>query len=123
MRGKKGSATAIIIIIIIVIFLGWIVHEGAKECKSNSDCRDNQYCSSQFTCEDFPTIEYGSPQVSNSFAWIIGISLIIAALIMKWDTIFKKKEKKSSEEEKKKEPNMEYHGEEKGEYQDELDEE
>lgn len=84
----------IIVIIIIVIFLGWLIHEGWKECRVDSDCRENQYCTSTFECKDIPVIEKVSPQFVNftGVAWIIGLCLIAAALILKWDSIFKRKQ-------------------------------
>ena len=93
---KKGDIGfgAVIVIIIIVIFLGWLINQGWKECRVDSDCGSDQYCTSQFTCKNIPVIEKSSPSQAGDYtniAWIIGLSLIIAALIMKWDSFFPKK--------------------------------
>jgi hypothetical protein len=117
----------IIVIIIVVLALGWLVNEGWKECRVDSDCKSGQYCSSKFECNDIPVIEKTSRQsyISNLGAWVIGISLIVAAIIMKWDTFYgmfggKKIEKSGKDEyvDLSKSANVE----EKGLYQDFLDE-
>jgi hypothetical protein len=94
----------IIVILIIVVFLGWLVNEGWKECRVDSDCKTNQYCTSQFECKDIPVIEKVSPQNVNynSVAWIIGLCLVAAALNLKWDSIFPKKEAPKSNPQKTK---------------------
>lgn len=99
MINKKGDIGlgVIIVIILIILFLGWLVSQGWKECRSNSECKDNQYCGSDFSCHEIPVIvktEQVAPPVDyTSVAWIIGFCLIIAAIIMKWDVIFKRREK------------------------------
>ena len=96
----------IIVILIIVLALGWLVNEGYKECHNDSDCADNQYCTSGFECKDIPQPTQASPKqsiISDYGAWVVGLSLIVAAVIIKWETFFpflKKKEKKKQEKDK-----------------------
>jgi len=91
MMNKKADIGLgiILVIIIIVIFLGWLVNEGWKECRADNDCKQNQYCTSQFTCKDIPVREKFSPSapVSDDAAWILGVALVIAALILKFDSV------------------------------------
>ena len=96
------------------MFLGWLVNEGWKECRADSDCKSNQYCSSKFDCRDIPVMEKASPGSSSLVgpAAIVGFSLVAAALIMKWETLFGKK---------KKEKHKEHHAEKEGLYEKELE--
>jgi uncharacterized protein YpmB len=128
MLNKKADAViTLLIIIIIVIFLAWLINQGWKECRVDSDCEDKQYCGSDFSCHDFKVIEVQKSSPSsvnyNVAAWIIGISLILAALIMKWDTIFKKKKKEKKTEEKEEyiDLSKSHNAEDKGLYQEDLD--
>ena len=115
---KKGEVVllTILIIIIIIVILGWFVREGIKECRSDSECRDGEYCDSRFECRQIPVITQtvqASPSVDyNNAAWIIGIALVIAAVIMKWDTLFKRKRPK----------NKQHHAEDEGLYEDYMEE-
>ena len=121
-KKADGGLTAIIIIIIIVLAIGWLVNEGYKECRSDSDCSDTEYCGSDFSCHQHKVIkESAAPININTAAWVIGISLIIAAIIMKWDTIFKKKKKKKKEEDEYIELSHSKNAEDKGQYEDFLE--
>ncbi len=97
MKGKRADIGlgVILVIIIVVLFFGWLINEGWKECRVNSDCKTDQYCGSDFGCHDLQVIKQSasaSPPVNyTAVAWIIGLCLIIAAIIMKWDTIFSKR--------------------------------
>lgn len=120
----------IVVILIIAIFLGWLVREGWKECRVDSDCGEGKYCTSQFECKQIPVIEKTSPSnqftAGNSTAWIIGICLIIAAIIMKWDSIagaFRKKAAKKMVREEYVDLSKKYHSEDKGMFQEELEKE
>jgi hypothetical protein len=125
---KKGDVGlgAIIVIILIIIFLGWLINEGWKECRVDSDCKEAQYCTSQNTCKDIPVIEKTSPNTAinyNYAAWVIGLSLIVAALIMKWDTLFgKKKKKDDKKEDKYVDLSKSHKAEDKGLYEEYIDE-
>ncbi|MDO8480806.1 MAG: hypothetical protein Q7S65_03215 [Nanoarchaeota archaeon] len=90
---KKGEVTlaVIVLIVIIIVFLGWMMKEGWKECQNNSDCKGTEYCGSDFSCHEFKVITLSPRDRSYDTAWIIGICIIIAAIIFKWDSFFKKK--------------------------------
>lgn len=94
---KKSQAglTAIVIIIIALVFLGWLVKIGSRECNSNKDCEENQYCGSDFACHKIPIIEKTSTIVKRSYTapvLIVCLTIIILAIIWKWETIFRKRE-------------------------------
>lgn len=92
MKNKKadGGLTAVVIIVIILVFLGWLMKVGYRECNGNKDCSDDEYCGSDFSCHKIPVIEK-TPTVVNydlKFpAIFIGISIVIAAIILRWEKI------------------------------------
>lgn len=94
MLGKKadGGFTAVVIILIVIVFLGWLVNMGQRECSSNKECKDKQYCGSDFACHDVPVIEkittptiiqrdYSS--LKGPFT-VLGLAAIITALILRF---------------------------------------
>ncbi len=92
---KKADAglTAIVIIVVILVFLSWLVNISQRECQSNKDCSDEQYCGSDFACHKIPVIvrESNPVVVQRDFtgaAWIIGIALVVTAIIFNFDRIF-----------------------------------
>ena len=97
MKKAEGMLGAIVIVLIVIIFFVWLIGEAQKECRRDSDC-NNGICNSNFECVSIQ--KSNSAQNFNTGALILGVALIIAALIMKWDKIFGKKEKKELEEEK-----------------------
>ncbi|MBD3164621.1 hypothetical protein GF323_05470 [Candidatus Woesearchaeota archaeon] len=121
------SLGAIILVIIIVVFLGWLINEGSKDCRADADCEKTQYCGADFACHDHKVIreEKASPLIANNAAWVIGLSLIIAALIFKWDSIFhwarKDKKNKSKNKEEYIDLSKSHKAEEKGLYEKELE--
>ena len=100
-KKADGGLTIVLIVIIIVIFIGWLVALGSKECKKNADCSNGFYCGSDFSCHQIPVIE--KTVVKNNFvvpSIIIGIAIIIAAIILKWNKLpFRKKEESKEESE------------------------
>lgn len=87
---KKSEAglVAVLIIIVIVFFLGWIINLSQRECKSNRDCGSESYCGSDFSCHTYPTIQ--KTVVQYNFFWpavILGIAVIAAMMIYRWDKI------------------------------------
>jgi len=103
-KRADGGLTVVLVVIIVVIFLGWLANLGSKECRSNTDCGNEFYCGSDFACHQIPVIE--KTIVQNNLvvpSIIIGIAIVIAALILRWNKsslknkIFAKKE--STEEE------------------------
>jgi len=97
MKKAEGMIGVIVIVLIISITIVWIVSEAQKECRKDSDC-NNGICNSNFECVSLP--KSSTTQNFNTAALILGISLIIVALIMRWDRFFGKKEKKDTEEKK-----------------------
>ena len=90
---KKGEVTlaVIVLIIVIIVFVGWMMREGWKECRSNRDCGETEYCGADFSCHEYKIVQVPSPSDrTTSTAWIIGIAIIIAAIILKWDSIFRR---------------------------------
>jgi len=74
----------------------WIVNR--RECNSNSDCSQDQYCGSDFSCHNIPVIEKTIVKRSWTLPILIICSTIVAlAIIFKWETLFGKKEKKVKE--------------------------
>jgi len=124
---KKGQTLeSVVIIIIIILFLGWLINEGWKECRIDSDCSENQYCTSQFECKDVPVIEKSAPVPmlnSNSAAWVVGLCLIIAALIMKWDTLFKGRKIEKNKKAEYVDLTHSFNAAEEGLYEDEIEKE
>ena len=95
-KKADGGLTAIVIIIIIIVFLGWLVNLGGRECNSNKDCREDSYCGSDFNCHEIPVIERTTTVTKRSPTapmLIISLTLIILAIIFRWEKIFKKREK------------------------------
>ncbi len=88
MRTKKAEAWlgAIFIIIIILLFLAWIVTYAQRECNSNEDCAKDSYCGSDFDCHRHPIIMQEKIISQNDYtgaAFILGLSLVVAALILR----------------------------------------
>lgn len=127
---KKGAwLEALVIIIIVLAFAGWLINESWKECRSDSDCKSGQYCSSRFECRDIPKIvEKASPIMSTQSALILSVAIIVAAIILKLGNPFKKEKKIEEKHHKEEKPHKEtkeekYNAEEEGLYDDTLDEE
>ncbi len=97
-KKADGGLTAIVIIIIIIVFLGWLVNLGGRECSSNKDCREDSYCGSDFNCHEIPIIERTTTVTKRSPTapiLIISITLIILAVIFRWEKMFGKREPKA----------------------------
>ena len=83
---KSEALTAVLIVLVIAVFLGWLINLGSRECYSNNDCGNGQYCGSDFACHQIPTIE--KTVVQNSFiipSIIIALAIIIASIILKYN--------------------------------------
>jgi len=114
-RKADGGLTAIIIIIVIIVFLGWLINLGGRECNSNKECNEDSYCGSDFNCHEYPNVKTEVTKVSITLPiLIISITLIILALIWRWENIFgkvkigKKKDKTNPEETTKENPEAYY---------------
>jgi len=95
-KKADGGLTAIVIIVIILVFIGWLVKLNNRECTKDRDCGIESYCGSDFTCHRIPIIEKTNSIVQYDLKWpsvIIGISVIIAAIIIKGGKIPFRKEK------------------------------
>jgi len=91
-RKADGGLTAIIIILVIILAIGWLVNITSRECNSNKDCKEDQYCGSDFSCHNIPVIEKTTTKRSYTApVLIICITLIILAIIWRWEKIFGKK--------------------------------
>ena len=91
---KSEAGLAIVIVIMAVLFFfGWLINFSQMECRSNKDCGSEAYCGSDYSCHTYPTIQ--KTVVQYNFLWpsiIIGIAIVIAAIIFRWDKISAKKE-------------------------------
>ena len=100
---KKADAglIAVIVIIITMLSLGWITNLASRECSSNKNCNSDEYCGSDFACHQIPVIERTTTITQNNFVLpsiIIGISIVMAALILKYKKLksrFKKPDEKA----------------------------
>jgi len=100
---KKGDGglVAIVIILIAVIFLGWLVVLGGRECNSNKDCKDDSYCGSDFSCHKYPIIEKTVTVTKGGYTLptiIASITIVVLAIIVRWEKMFGKKENKAAAE-------------------------
>ena len=101
-KTSEAGLTLIIGLIILVLLFGWAVNYSQRECKSNRDCGSESYCGSDFACHQYPNIQ--KTVIQYNFLWpsiIIGIAIVIAALIFRWNQIKPKEESKQIEEEQK----------------------
>lgn len=103
MWGRKADgAVAIMAILLIVVIIIWIVQavDASRECKSDEQCAEEQYCTSEFKCKDIPVIEKEIIVEKTNIprtALFLGLAIIIAALIIR----FGKKENNGEEGSKK----------------------
>lgn len=102
MLNKKGIAelALIVIIVIIIIAIGSFINFTNRECNGNNDCREDQYCGSDYSCHNIPVIKK-EPKVTNinllPAAFVLGIAGIIITIILRFDKLaphFKRKPKK-----------------------------
>ena len=97
---KKSEAglAVILILVIVLFFFGWLIDIGQRECRTNKDCGSEAYCGSDFSCHSFPTIQ--KTVIQNNFVFpsiIIGIAIVIAAIIFRWDKLRREETKKVEE--------------------------
>ena len=90
---KKADGGFSLIITVVAIFLvvWWLVSVSQRECNKNTECNSESYCGSDFACHQYPNIQKTVIQY-NFFlpSVIVAIALILAAVILRWDSIFKK---------------------------------
>jgi hypothetical protein len=82
-KNKKGDIFSLItLVLILIILVSYGVKVSSRECSSNADCRDNQYCGSDYKCHNLRTITvYKQDLILPSI--IIAIALIAGAVILK----------------------------------------
>lgn len=98
---KKADAglAVILILVIALFFFGWVINVGQRECKSNSECGSEAYCGSDFACHPYPTIQKTVVQYNFLVpSIIIGIAIVAAAAILRWDMLMRKGQKRAGEE-------------------------
>lgn len=79
---KKASlAVAVVIVIALFIIFAQIISLSKRECSFDRDCASDSYCGSDYQCHKYPVITETNYVPA---ALIIGISLIIAAVILRW---------------------------------------
>ena len=96
MRSKKGQTIWILYTLgTVIAFFGlfWIYYQlsAVEECSGlNPSCAENQYCSVDFKCHDFPNLEKITLQKETiksykiaAGVWFVLISLVVAYLILR----------------------------------------
>lgn len=92
---KKSEAGLVTVLIIVIglFFFGWLINVSQRECKTNRDCGSEAYCGSDFSCHQFPIIQKTVVQYNLlGSSIIIGLAIVIAAVIFRWDKIIGRKE-------------------------------
>lgn len=90
---KKGNAVAIVAVVLaFIILIMFLINIASRECKNNNDCAQNQYCSTDYECHEFPAQVVVKETNYIPAALIIGVALIIAAYIFRGGKLPWKKE-------------------------------
>lgn len=80
-KSKRGELVSIItLVLLILIIIGYGVKISGRECSSNTDCKETQYCGSDYKCHDLKIIKV----YKHDFifpAIILGVAIIIGAVI------------------------------------------
>lgn len=88
-KHKKSEIglTVIVLFIVAAMFFAWVFNVSQRECSTNKDCGSESYCGSDFSCHQYPIIQKTVVQY-NFFvpSIIIGIAIIIAAVIFRWNS-------------------------------------
>jgi hypothetical protein len=81
---KKGNALGAVAIILAMVILGiFLITIAQRDCNSNRDCSDNSYCGSDHECHQYPDKIIVEEHNFLFPAFVLGVSLIISAYIMK----------------------------------------
>jgi beta-lactamase regulating signal transducer with metallopeptidase domain len=98
MKSKKGTEAVFVVVwvmgaLLVFVIIGFFLSFNSRECNSNDDCKEDQYCGYDFKCHNHPVIvkevvNYKFPTA----AMILGICLVISAIIFR----AKRKEKQSA---------------------------
>lgn len=78
---KKANAVVLVIAIIALLIIFWKIGDlASRECSLDKECNEESYCGSDFKCHKYPTITKHNYVPA---AFIIGVSVVIAAYILK----------------------------------------
>jgi len=87
LRSKKGIAWGGIFAFLIIIGAVLAFSDTTnKECSKDSQCGENKYCGSDFSCHQIPTVTIQKTEILTDYttpAALIAISIVFAALIVK----------------------------------------
>ncbi len=90
---KSEIGLGVIVLIVVILFsLGWVINLNQRECRSNKDCDSEAYCGSDFSCHSYPNIQ--KTVIQYNLFWsavIIGMAIIAATIMSRWDKISKEK--------------------------------
>ena len=82
-KNKKGEvASVILLIIVIIVIISYGIKMSGRECNANIDCKENQYCGSDFKCHDFKIIKIYKHDLLIP-AIIVAAALVIGAVILR----------------------------------------
>lgn len=89
LNNKKGEIVSIItLVILVLVIVGYGIKVSTRECSSNSDCKDTQYCGSDYECHDQKII------VVYKYSLIIPAIILAKGLVISAYILKKKKNKK-----------------------------
>ena len=82
-KGMEGPAIfGIILGIIIILLIIYLAVINSRGCNDDTDCPEYHYCGSDFECHEHKTIEKEVQDLVMPSA-ILGISIIIAAMMLR----------------------------------------
>ena len=89
LKHNKGELVSIItLVLIVLILIGYGIKMSGRQCTSNSECKDTQYCGSDYKCHDMQIVKvYKHDLLMPSI--ILAVAIVVGAVIMK-----KKKEER-----------------------------
>ncbi|MFC1691448.1 hypothetical protein ACFL0W_04685 [Nanoarchaeota archaeon] len=87
-NNKKGAIAIIIAVILAIIILIMLFTYAARECNSDSECAEEEYCASDFSCHPVPIVQetYVTNNVTYNLtkaALILGLAIVVAAYILR----------------------------------------
>ena len=82
MNSKGNVALAIVAVILaLTLLIIYLIGLTSRECGSNKECPSTSYCGSDYECHSFPEEIIVKENSNMPAAFIVGISLIVAAYI------------------------------------------
>ncbi len=81
----KGNVVLIVFILIVVLlsFILIVVEIASVECNNNRDCPADSYCNADNECRQYPEEVVVREQSFLGAAWVIGMALVVAAIILR----------------------------------------